>query len=82
MRAVRSRCGVHFKHLEIDAPDPPTPGLEYVAYAFASALTEFPLVTPSVFLKLENVLLPNHEKFPSVLSQAKIENHHHTQLGL
>lgn len=72
MHAVQSRDDVHFKLLE--ALDDPRPGMEYMAYAFAQALSLHFLVTPSLLLKLEGVsLFDTTENFPSQLSKAKYE---------
>ncbi|MBW8308907.1 MAG: hypothetical protein K0M45_04635, partial [Candidatus Paracaedibacteraceae bacterium] len=71
MRAVRSLNGVHFKALD-NTLDDSRPGLEYMAYAFAKALTSEFLITPSTLLRLEGVsLLDPTEDFPSTLTQAK-----------
>ncbi|MBW8308037.1 MAG: hypothetical protein K0M45_00085 [Candidatus Paracaedibacteraceae bacterium] len=71
MRAVRSLSGVHFKALD-NTLDDSRPGLEYMAYAFAKALTSEFLITPSTLLRLEGVsLLDPTENFPTALTLAK-----------
>ncbi|MBW8308178.1 MAG: hypothetical protein K0M45_00805 [Candidatus Paracaedibacteraceae bacterium] len=71
MRAVRSLNGIHFKALD-NTLDDSRPGLEYMAYAFAKALTSEFLITPSTLLRLEGVsLLDPTENFPPALTLAK-----------
>lgn len=73
MRSVFAQGGVHFKSLG-GSLDPPTPGLEFSAYALAKALTNTPLLTPTMVIKLEGIHHVDPASLPGVLSKARVEN--------
>ena len=72
-RAVQSLSGVHFKFLDASL-EASRPGVEYMTYAFAQALSPQFLITPSVILKLDHVFfLVPEERFSPQLNTTKRE---------